>query len=291
MNNRSFTLIELLVVIVIIGILAGVIMISTSSSINKANFAKAQAFSKTVQNELLLNLVSEWTFDSSSTSLEDTWGNNNGSFAGTSIPEYQSSSTNNCVFGGCFIFNGTNGRINCGNIFNEEGIKYNMTASVWFKTSNATQTEAYIISKKQYSTDNRAFGIYITNQNVYWNIYNDSNASVDQPASFNAGEWIYVVGVWESGLQKIYLNGMLVLYQNRTFSKINDSTSIFMINAVDNGVSGFFDGLIDDVRIYNSALSSAQVKQDYIAGLDSLMSKNLISKQDYNQRIESLGLK
>jgi len=36
-NNKSFTLIEILVTIVIIGILAGVIMISTSSSINKAH--------------------------------------------------------------------------------------------------------------------------------------------------------------------------------------------------------------------------------------------------------------
>ena len=43
-KQKSFTLIELLVVIVIIGILAGVIMISTSSSIDKANFAKAKLF-------------------------------------------------------------------------------------------------------------------------------------------------------------------------------------------------------------------------------------------------------
>jgi len=49
MSNKSFTLIELLVVIVIIGILAGVIIVSVSSSINKANFAKAQSFSNTVQ--------------------------------------------------------------------------------------------------------------------------------------------------------------------------------------------------------------------------------------------------
>jgi len=70
-KNKSFTLIELLVVIVIIGILAGVIMISTSSSIDKANFAKAQTFSNTVQEELLLNLVSEWTFDNSSNIGED----------------------------------------------------------------------------------------------------------------------------------------------------------------------------------------------------------------------------
>ncbi|MGI6341031.1 MAG: type II secretion system protein [Minisyncoccales bacterium] len=42
-KNKSFTLIELLVVIVIIGILAGVIMISTSSSIQKANIAKVKS--------------------------------------------------------------------------------------------------------------------------------------------------------------------------------------------------------------------------------------------------------
>ncbi len=38
-NNKSFTLIEILVTIVIIGILAGVIMISTSSSIDKTKDA------------------------------------------------------------------------------------------------------------------------------------------------------------------------------------------------------------------------------------------------------------
>ncbi|MDD4662200.1 MAG: prepilin-type N-terminal cleavage/methylation domain-containing protein, partial [Candidatus Pacebacteria bacterium] len=83
--NKSFTLIELLVVIVIIGILAGVIIVSTSSSINKANLAKAQSFSNTVQNELLLNLVSEWSFDNSSNIGEDTWGNNDGTVYGSPV--------------------------------------------------------------------------------------------------------------------------------------------------------------------------------------------------------------
>lgn len=68
MKSKSFTLIELLVVIVIIGILAGIIIISTTSSIEKANIAKAHSFSNTIKNELFFNLVSEWTFD------EDTAG-------------------------------------------------------------------------------------------------------------------------------------------------------------------------------------------------------------------------
>ncbi|MDD2909706.1 MAG: type II secretion system protein [Candidatus Pacebacteria bacterium] len=99
-KQKSFTLIELLVVIVIIGILAGVIMISTSSSIDKASFAKAQAFSSTVQNELLSNLVSEWTFDNPSSIGEDTWGNKDMIIYGNTFYE-----TNNCFSQGCLSFN------------------------------------------------------------------------------------------------------------------------------------------------------------------------------------------
>ncbi|MDD2496018.1 MAG: type II secretion system protein [Tissierellia bacterium] len=101
MKSKSFTLIELLVVIVIIGILAGVIMISTSSSITKANLAKAQAFSSTVQNELLLNLVSEWTFDNIANIGEDTWANNDGIISGD--PQIVN---NDCIFGKCLELDG-----------------------------------------------------------------------------------------------------------------------------------------------------------------------------------------
>ncbi|MDD3032719.1 MAG: LamG domain-containing protein [Candidatus Pacebacteria bacterium] len=50
-----------------------------------------------------------------------------------------------------------------------------------------------------------------------------------------------------------------------------------------------FIGKLDDVRIYNAALSSSQIKKQYVAGLDSLLSKNLISKEEYNIKIESLA--
>jgi len=71
MNNKSFTLIELLVVIVIIGILAGVIMISTSSSIDKANIAKLKVFEESVANNLAANMVSRWKLDGNA---NDSWG-------------------------------------------------------------------------------------------------------------------------------------------------------------------------------------------------------------------------
>ena len=63
MKNKSFTLIELLVVIVIIGILAGVIMISTSFSIDQANITKGKVFANSLRNSLITNLVSEWNLE------------------------------------------------------------------------------------------------------------------------------------------------------------------------------------------------------------------------------------
>jgi hypothetical protein len=57
------------------------------------------------------------------------------------------------------------------------------------------------------------------------------------------------------------------------------------------GVGGGFDasqaykGYLDDIRIYNTVLSSSQIKRNYIAGLNKLLASEKISKIDYNKRI------
>jgi len=101
--NKSFTLIELLVVIVIIGILAGVIMISTSSSIDKASIAKVKVFSEGFSNSLAANMVSAWDADhvdkttsAPSWRLTDEWGSNNGTFYDDASTSCSSSGTITC---------------------------------------------------------------------------------------------------------------------------------------------------------------------------------------------------
>ncbi len=55
--------------------------------------------------------------------------------------------------------------------------------------------------------------------------------------------------------------------------------------------SNRFNGLIDDVKIYNAALSSSQIKQNCIAGLNSMLANASISKEEYNQKINNLAIK
>ena len=282
MRNKSFTLIELLVVIVIIGILAGVIIVSTSSSIGKANFAKAQAFSNTVQQELLLNLVSEWTFDNASNPGEDTWGNNNGTVNGaTYVPKLD----NRCVYGGCYSFD-VGDYITCGNS-RELDLTKEITATAWIHLNDYAETY-HIVSKyhsASYGTWYLSTGSTNTKKLRYTFIdqnmgYREGESSRDIPLK----EWAFVGWSFNNGVAKLYIDGYKESFGNYNVNMVSNS-----VNAVVNIGRSSMYGLIDDVRIYNNALTTSQIKEQYITGLNSLLANNNISKEEYDQRIESLA--
>ena len=306
-NNKSFTLIELLVVIVIIGILAGVIMISTSSSIDKANFAKAQAFSSTVQNELLLNLVSEWTFDEPEENgkTKDTWGGNNGTISGAT---YKAKDSGECVSGGCYGFDGSNDYIRAPHNgvynFNEQS---SFTMSVWSKITghppvyyvdgDATHRATGLFLKGHHSG---SFGIQSDHDQVSNGVYTRLRISSGIRnrqlfSSIALDTFYHIVLVYEMTDSKqiieFWLNGTRVGYSSSSTILSFGNTAHMSIG--DNNIVGgnryYPKGLLDEARIYNTALSSAQIKQNYIAGLDSLLSNGNISKEEYNERINALA--
>ena len=214
-KQKSFTLIELLVVIVIIGILAGVIMISTSSSIDKANFAKAQAFSSTIQNELLSNLVSEWTFDEPEEGgkTKDTWGNNHGKLGdginSYTFPTYKDSSSGQCVSGGCYSFDGTNDYIECGNsatLKNE-----NFTVTIWFNTNDlvGNSYSRYLIGNGQDYNPSRGFGLTSgANALKFWVGAGLTAYQNDLNTPLVGNKWYFTTVTYEKGIgSKLYLNG------------------------------------------------------------------------------------
>jgi len=292
MLNKSFTLIELLVVIVIIGILAGVIIISTSSSIDKASFAKAQAFSKTIQSELLLNLVSEWTFDESAVNniTKDSWGSNHSTLGDgtttTTFPMYKTKDSGECVFGGCYNFDGGD-YINIPHDSSINASK-NITATIWFKTNTTVPNYQQVLGKQTYLNEYRLILIYNTIQGHIWSSttgYTVNSANNNMLVKTN--DWYCVVITYDGQILKLYVNGVLsdslpvsiiINHNENSMSIGRNSSNVF-----------FFNGLIDDTRIYNTALSSSQIKQNYIAGLDSLFHSGNISKEEYNQRISELA--
>ncbi|MFA7157142.1 MAG: LamG-like jellyroll fold domain-containing protein [Bacilli bacterium] len=302
-KNKSFTLIELLVVIVIIGILAGVIMISTSSSIDKANIAKTQALSNTVQEELLLNLVSEWTFDegtdqtinriATNNDVKDTWGSNNGTVNGN--PQIKGGG--DCVSGKCMSFDGQDDFVYFGTN-NNLRMTASQTFSFWYKYNLVSDFDISrgLLGGSSFSSNincGHAIAINI-NGYIFSDIYSGdpygnhrSDLRVSAPKDTN---WHFIVSGYDTSTNKhfMYLDGVIRTKTPGFLNyKIDWGNNAFRI--ANTSTTSLLSGLIDDVRIYNAALSLSQIKQNYIAGLNSMLANGNISKEEYNERINTLA--
>ena len=300
--KQAFTLIELLVVIAIIGILSGLIVISMGGVTEKATIAKAQVFSNSLRNSLLLNLVSEWKFDelssaSNGTVIQDSWNGMTGTLVtDNTITEKLSS---DCVSGKCITLDGTGDYISTGNNLNI-GID-SFTWSFWAKTAvnSAPQSIVYrsatavtgwvgVFYLPYSSTRNALF--YITNGSyvnssifTYLNPYNNSSNSVD-------GKWHFFVGSCDRSQAKppdVYLDG--VLSNGSSSGYCNSLTTDIPSGALYFGTGyGYFNGSIDDARMYNVVLSTSQIKEQYYAGLNKMLNSGNIDKEEYISRINNL---
>jgi len=287
MNKKSFTLIELLVVIVIIGILAGVIMISTSSSIDKANIAKLKVFEESVANDLAANMVSRWKLDEvNGTSTPDAWGSNTGTLYGTNgLPQLRSSSE--CVSDSCLLFDGLDDYIDCGNLDFNTG---DFSISLWFNINNLNGSHMFFGNQIN-SANYRGFQIsnYHANKLRFTGIDN-TGVSFDINYDFNINKkWQFLTVFRNNSNFKMFLNGEVVGNDLKTIGNLTENKK-FLIAARPNSLSMFHEGLIDDVKVYDTALSYSQIKQNYISGLNSLLGKGLISRGEYSQRIEGLSI-
>ena len=136
-----------------------------------------------------------------------------------------------------------------------------LSVSAWIKTSSSGTIN--VVS--QYQSANRGFELYMVSGKVRIAIYR--SASDTTPArresvnTLNDGNWHHVAGVYDgaAGTLNMYVDGAL---SNGTLtgsvpSAIYNSTQAIMIGAYNLG--GYFNGSIDDVRIYNRVLTAPEI--------------------------------
>jgi len=279
-EKQSFTLIEILVVIVIIGILSSFIFFTINDSVEKAQIAKSKMFAESIRNNLLLNLVSEWKLDETSgTTFYDTWGSNNGTNNGAGFET-------DCISGGCASFNGASDYVLLPQVLNNTLNSNLWSFSLWIKGSgrilHTCDTASDVGSP---STDDRvllSFGI----SNI---AIGTMIAYTPDWSSIQSDTWYYATYVQEdTNTLKLYVNGFL-LDTITVAGSIAISPQQVILGALRNpAIEQYFNGSIDEVQIYNAAISGAQIKQTYLSGLNSLYSKGLISDIEYNERFLSL---
>jgi prepilin-type N-terminal cleavage/methylation domain-containing protein len=301
--NKSFTLIEILVVIVVIGIISAFILVGMSSITNKANIAKGLAFANSMRNSLLMNLVSEWKLDGNA---NDSWGAQNGSLGGTPTLK----AVTDCVTGTCYSFSEpTSDYITiphpAGTDVFDFGSK--MGAFIWIRASAQNNVKA-LFSQYHDGTNNRRswwFGSAGTSYNKIQVILSPDGTvnSYKQYTSSSIvfdGNWHLVGFTWDGTIAdnnnrlKLYVDGQEIAIgpdHNDSFTSLydNDVDPVCISCYWQSGARvGFFTGTIDDAKLYNAAIPTSRVQQNYFVGVNNLYKNNRITLNEFNQRLVEL---
>jgi hypothetical protein len=108
-----------------------------------------------------------------------------------------------------------------------------------------------------------------------------SGAGTQDVSAASTGIWYHLVGVKTATEARLYVNGVLVDTDVHTMTGDFDSGSVHRFigkNSYESVDKSFMNGSIDDVRVYNRALSAAEVKTIYNEGVGAVIGKNQANK-------------
>ena len=156
--------------------------------------------------------------------------------------------------GGALDFPGTDEYVDLGiNAYNL-GIRRNATFAAWVKFDWLLSLYATIISDYASSKGMSLRGQQIDQLEMY--VYpDDYRITVDNIVA--KGIWYHVMGVMDGSYVRLYLNGEEIGTPVALSGDIGDSASTLKIGSRGD-LQDYCNGPIDDVRIYNRALSEAE---------------------------------
>jgi fibronectin type 3 domain-containing protein len=162
-------------------------------------------------------------------------------------------------FGGALSFNGTNGSVDLGALgtFYRTGF----TMEAWVQKQTSTKNDVAVLGSW---TGSESGGSMIWVDHIatrYQLTFNQGLSNyLDSGQNPVGGTWQYLSATFDGTTARFYIDGTEVA--NRQVTVSPGSSNSWRIGAYGSTPSGFFDGVIDEVRIYNRALAPSEVQGD-----------------------------
>ncbi len=220
------------------------------SAREKARIATGKQFSSIIKHSIGDQLVGEWNFDNDTADDSSGFGNDGVIVGGATAVDG--------IMGRAMSFDGVNDYISLPDKSLNNGNA--LTVGLWFNTNDASKYQ------DMFDLNDPLGGVWMVTKN---NLIQVSFQTVNNPLTYPvaSNKWYYIVQVGDNGAHKLFVNGKLVS-SNTQDVKSNISLKNGRIGEVDdNRAAEYFNGLIDDVRIYEEAFSSAQIQKHYAEGL------------------------
>jgi prepilin-type N-terminal cleavage/methylation domain-containing protein len=273
-TSKSFTLIELLIVIAVIGFISSVVLVSMKGVQKKGRITAGLRFSQNVNNTLGAYAVGIWDFDDNDTPnvANDRSGyGNHGIINGAT---YTSDTPHKIIGRGegkyALSFDG-NDWVEVPHSSSLD-IADAITIEAWVKVNN--MPSGHHDGVIQHMDGCATNGYFLCFQGSGLTLVSGSggvNAGDWSVSGFSPGKWYHIVFIWKStgvasSYQKFIINGGDKEQQRNIGMPTPSSVaSDLLIGRITQCWGNqYFNGIIDEVRIYEHALSAAQIQQHYV---------------------------
>lgn len=180
--------------------------------------------------------------------------------------------------GQALSFDGTNDEITTAINQGTASTLKTLTLSVWFKTSSASGKNLIGMEDAQTGTGSTAYDrkLWIgSDGKIRFGMYTTTSYIATSLTALNDGLWHHAVGIstGDNGTVSLYIDGTLqesssisgtiYTYSGTSYWRIGSYRSS---GTWTNGSDGYYTGQLDEIRIYNRALTVAEIKSQYDLG-------------------------
>jgi len=225
------------------------------------------SFTTTVHSDInikawVAGLIAYWDMQSS---VDDKTGEGNNGTMDANSPGYISSSCNNTALN--FVAT-SNQYLDVGD-FNIEGDE--LTVSAWIKANSFPNGQPRVISKGS-STSHQDWALVVDDvdsktylANIQFRVNTGSaNVSTHVGQTLDPGMWYHIVGVYDGSNIYTYVDGVKGSNNyNKNGDISNDNDRVWIGGQSTNSSDRPWDGMIDEVKVYNKALTDAEVLDLY----------------------------
>ena len=197
-------------------------------------------------------LISYWTFDEADIdgdTVKDAWGENHGTIVGD--PEVVKGKV-----GEALKFDGEDDYVKVPHSEELDFQTDEATVEAWIYP-NAIEADKHTLYRKADATDK--FIIRLNGSNLELYLQTDAGSNNIAAGNIEANKWQHVSGRYDGSSLEVFIDGISVGSVDHSGNLVSDVADAYIGSRPSDRR---YNGIIDEIRLYNRALSEAEIRQN-----------------------------